>query len=167
MKWRNVSFSPILSLSSSFRAQLCKSVTQLALDSCVTKPSLTEFPVYICNLVGIPAMRPQTLPGLHACFQKEGHSSFRIIKPSWVNHESRWKTWGGNVLLKDKKTYSFVQRKSNDSYQKRSIIFLTLEWQPEDFCGNSGSRWSLINSEQHEVLLFYGQGQAKYFLSSP
>lgn len=64
-------------LLSSLRARLCKSVTKMPLDFCVTKSSLIEFPVYISNLVGIPVMRPMNASSTGCMLsQEEGQSFF-------------------------------------------------------------------------------------------
>lgn len=59
-----------LLLLSSLRAQLCKAVTKLPLDFCVTKPSRTAFPVYVWNLVGIPLMLPLSTSSTGCMFSR-------------------------------------------------------------------------------------------------
>lgn len=112
MYWNDVVFPfffpfSLFVLLSSLRAWLCKSLTKLPLDFCVTKSRLIEFPVYISNLVGYSC---------HAtckCFQYWLHAFKKkviVLLGSSNNHECIMNQDGkheGNVLLKDKKIHNF------------------------------------------------------------
>lgn len=121
VKW-NISFSPILSLLSSLGAQLCKSVTKLALDSCVTQCSLTEFPVCVCDLVGIPAMSPQRFQDCPHAFERK----VIVLSGSSNHHEWTMNQDGkheGNALLKDKETHNFCSASQMTHPRKGASFF--------------------------------------------
>lgn len=145
-------FIPSLLFLSSLRAQLCKAVTKMPLDFCVTKPSLTEFPEP--SWYSPHAASEHFQYWLHV-FKKKvivllGSSDDHVWIMNQVGkHE-------GNVLLEDNWTYNFYSV-SQMTHSKKETRFSNIEMAVCRFpYVSSFSHSTLINLREHRVFLFYG-----------